>query len=77
MKQIDIKKRLTKNYCNGKLFGFKVRILVATAQTMVLLLDDAVATVLTFRWKGADSSGFRMQGETGGAQQLKAMARAA
>ena len=29
-----------------------VRILVATAQTMVLLLDDAVATVLTFRWKG-------------------------
>lgn len=29
-----------------------VRISVATAQTMVLLLDDAVATVLTFRWKG-------------------------
>ena len=30
----------------------EVRISVATAETMVLVLDDAVATVLTFRWKG-------------------------
>ncbi|CAE7948377.1 PH1 [Symbiodinium sp. KB8] len=29
-----------------------VRISVATAQTLVLILDDAVATVLSFRWKG-------------------------
>lgn len=68
---------MTKLSVMGKLLGCKVRILVATAQTMVLLLDDAVATVLTFRWKGADLSRFRMQGEAGGAQWLKDMARAA
>ena len=32
--------------------NLRVRISVATAETMILLLDDAVATVLTFRWKG-------------------------
>ena len=32
--------------------GVEVRISVLTAESMVLLLDDAVATVLSFSWKG-------------------------